>query len=231
MVKLRENTTAKLESNPGKVHFRRWKAMSIGSRISLIVLVLIVMIAVLANILAPHDPYAIFTARQAPDAQFLFGTDDKGRDVLSRMMYGARYSLIIGLGAKVSRTIRKLASENGVSIIATPLDTYTCAKVISQAVPVRHVMRRKGLITFEPEENVEDVKRTVSKKRIRYYPLLDEQGRELGLHLIWIPHDLMDPRTVSRRTMRDTVSSYMDTVMHATPVDETLLDFADDVCM
>ena len=59
--------------------------------------------------------------------------------------------------------------------------------------------------------------------------LLDEQGRELGLHLIWIPHDLMDPRTVSRRTMRDTVSSYMDTVMHATPVDETLLDFADDV--
>ena len=99
MVKLRENTTAKLESNPGKVHFRRWKAMSIGSRISLIVLVLIVMIAVLANILAPHDPYAIFTARQAPDAQFLFGTDDKGRDVLSRMMYGARYSLIIGLGA------------------------------------------------------------------------------------------------------------------------------------
>ena len=99
MVKLRENTTAKLESNPGKVHFRRWKAMSIGSRISLVVLILIVMIAVLANILAPHDPYAIFTARQAPDAQFLFGTDDKGRDVLSRMMYGARYSLIIGLGA------------------------------------------------------------------------------------------------------------------------------------
>ncbi|WP_417338914.1 dipeptide/oligopeptide/nickel ABC transporter permease/ATP-binding protein [Gordonibacter pamelaeae] len=99
MVKLRENTTAKLESNPGKVHFRRWKAMSIGSRISLVVLILIVMIAVLANILAPHGPYAIFTARQAPDAQFLFGTDDKGRDVLSRMMYGARYSLIIGLGA------------------------------------------------------------------------------------------------------------------------------------
>ena len=99
MVKLRENTTTKLESNPGKVRFRRWKAMSIGSRISLVVLILIVMIAVLANILAPHDPYAIFTARQAPDAQFLFGTDDKGRDVLSRMMYGARYSLIIGLGA------------------------------------------------------------------------------------------------------------------------------------
>ena len=99
MVKLRGNLTDKMEANPGKVHFRRWKAMSIGSRISLVVLILIVMIAVFANILAPHNPHEIFTARQAPDAQFLFGTDDKGRDVLSRMMYGARYSLIIGLGA------------------------------------------------------------------------------------------------------------------------------------
>ena len=99
MVKLRGNLTDKMEANPGKVHFRRWKAMSIGSRISLVVLILIVMIAVFANILAPHNPLEIFTARQAPDAQFLFGTDDKGRDVLSRMMYGARYLLIIGLGA------------------------------------------------------------------------------------------------------------------------------------
>lgn len=99
MVKLRGNLTDKMEANPGKMHFRRWKAMSIGSRISLVVLILIVMIAVFANILAPHNPLEIFTARQAPDAQFLFGTDDKGRDVLSRMMYGARYSLIIGLGA------------------------------------------------------------------------------------------------------------------------------------
>lgn len=99
MAKLRGNLTEKMEANPGKVHFRRWKAMTIGSRISLIVLILIVMIAVFASILAPHNPLEIFTARQAPDAQFLFGTDDKGRDVLSRMMYGARYSLIIGLGA------------------------------------------------------------------------------------------------------------------------------------
>lgn len=99
MAKLRGNLTEKMEASPGKVHFRRWKSMSIGARISLIVLILIVMVAALANVIAPHDPLAIFTARQAPDAQFLFGTDDKGRDVLSRMMYGARYSLVIGIGA------------------------------------------------------------------------------------------------------------------------------------
>ena len=93
---LREKTTQKLE---GKVRFRRWKNMSIGARISLIVLIAIVLVAIFANFLAPHNPYEIFTARQAPDSEFLFGTDDKGRDVLSRMMYGARYSLVIGLGA------------------------------------------------------------------------------------------------------------------------------------
>lgn len=99
MAQLRKNLTEKMESNPGKVHFRRWKAMSIGARISLVVLTLIVLIAALANFIAPHDPLEIFAARQAPDAEFIFGTDDKGRDVLSRMMYGARYSLVIGLGA------------------------------------------------------------------------------------------------------------------------------------
>ncbi len=93
---LRGKTTDKLVK---KTRFKRWKSMTIGARISLCVLVVVVFIAVFANFLAPMSPYDIFTARQAPDSQFLFGTDDKGRDVLSRMMYGARYSLIIGLGA------------------------------------------------------------------------------------------------------------------------------------
>ena len=96
MVKLREKTTQKLE---GKVRFRRWKNMTVGARISLVVLLLVILMAVFANFIAPHNPYEIFTARQAPNSEFLFGTDDNGRDVLSRMMYGARYSLVIGLGA------------------------------------------------------------------------------------------------------------------------------------
>lgn len=99
MVQLRGNLTEKMEANPGKVRFRRWKAMGWGSRISLIVLVLLVLAAVFAPFIAPHDPLEIFNARQAPDGTFLFGTDDKGRDVLSRMIYGARYSLTIGLCA------------------------------------------------------------------------------------------------------------------------------------
>ncbi len=61
--------------------------------------------------------------------------------------------------------------------------------------------------------------------------LLDEQGRARGYDLIWVEHDLMDPRTVSRRTMRDKVNAYMTTVMRAEPVDPSLVEFEDEVCM
>ena len=61
--------------------------------------------------------------------------------------------------------------------------------------------------------------------------LLDDQGRQRGYDLIWVEHDLMDPRTVSRRTMRDKVNNYMRTVKRAEPVDPSLCDFEDDICM
>ena len=60
---------------------------------------------------------------------------------------------------------------------------------------------------------------------------MDEQGRELGLHMIWVEHDLMDPRTVSRSTIRGKVNEYMRTVIGAEPVDPSLLEFEDEVCM
>ena len=76
-----------------------WKKMTLSSKIAAVVLVLVALTAILAPLLAPYSPVEIFTARQAPGNGFIFGTDDKGRDILSRMLYGGRYSLIIGFGA------------------------------------------------------------------------------------------------------------------------------------
>lgn len=76
-----------------------WKKMSLGSKVSLVILALVALSAILAAVIAPYNPIDIFAARQAPGDGFLFGTDDKGRDILSRMLYGGRYSLIIGFGA------------------------------------------------------------------------------------------------------------------------------------
>ena len=100
MVKVRGEQTEKLEQAAAKgLKLGGFKKMSVASKISLVVLVLVALTAILAPIIAPYDPTKIFTARQAPSAEFIFGTDDKGRDILSRMFYGGQFSLIIGFGA------------------------------------------------------------------------------------------------------------------------------------
>ncbi|MCF8040250.1 MAG: ABC transporter permease, partial [Desulfohalobiaceae bacterium] len=70
------------------------------------VLAVIIFAAVFAPLLAPHDPYEQFFeglslqgAPLPPSADFFLGTDLLGRDLLSRLLYGARTSLIIGVVA------------------------------------------------------------------------------------------------------------------------------------
>lgn len=65
----------------------------------LIIIVFWAIVAVAAPLIAPYDPYAqrIVDRLQGPSAAHLFGTDELGRDVFSRVVYGARISLPIGL--------------------------------------------------------------------------------------------------------------------------------------
>lgn len=62
---------------------------------------IIVVLAILAPWISPHDPVEqdIFSKLQGPSATYWFGTDYYGRDILSRLLHGARYSLIIGIAA------------------------------------------------------------------------------------------------------------------------------------
>ena len=76
-----------------------------GAVAGLVVFVLLVIAALLAPVIAPHLPNAQYRdAILAPpsweaggDPKFLLGTDQVGRDILSRLLYGARYSLFIGI--------------------------------------------------------------------------------------------------------------------------------------
>lgn len=100
MTKIRENKTAQLEKAAAKgAKFHGIKNMSVPSKISLVLLVLVALSAILAPVIAPHDPLEITKAYQPPDGTYLFGTDNAGRDILSRMLYGGQYSLVIGFGA------------------------------------------------------------------------------------------------------------------------------------
>ncbi len=57
--------------------------------------------------------------------------------------------------------------------------------------------------------------------------IFDDQAREHNVSFIWVPQDLMDPRTISRRDMREQINKYMTTVLREEPVDPTLVDFDD----
>lgn len=69
----------------------------------LIVVVLLVLVAIFAPLIAPYDPYAqeLTNMLQAPSAEHLFGTDEYGRDILSRVIYGCRVSLSVGVVSQV----------------------------------------------------------------------------------------------------------------------------------
>ena len=69
--------------------------------IGLVFIVLLILTAILAPWIAPYSPDVSSVAQrfQGPSWQHLLGTDSIGRDILSRVMYGARTSLVVGLGA------------------------------------------------------------------------------------------------------------------------------------
>ncbi|GAA2391406.1 dipeptide/oligopeptide/nickel ABC transporter permease/ATP-binding protein [Streptomyces glaucosporus] len=101
----------------------RLRRLPVPSRIALGVLLVVVLGAVLAPVLT-QDPLATGVPAQAPSADHWFGTDRAGRDVFARVVHGARYSLVIGLGATLlalvigsalgalAATSRKLADES-----------------------------------------------------------------------------------------------------------------------
>jgi peptide/nickel transport system permease protein len=91
-------------ARPG-IRLRGWRRLPVAARIAVVVIGAVVLMALLAPLIAPHDPLdqAPLVDRGhgegAPSGEHWMGQDSLGRDILSRLMYGARWSLAIGLGA------------------------------------------------------------------------------------------------------------------------------------
>lgn len=74
------------------------------NRIGLFLFFTIVLTAIFADILAPHDPWQRFEPYQSPSSRHFLGTNDIGNDILSELIHGSRVSLIVGLGASLIAT-------------------------------------------------------------------------------------------------------------------------------
>ena len=89
--------------------------------------------------------------------------------------------LIICNGAKVGRTIQRIAEETGVAIMTAPCDTYAAGKLMSQCAPISYYMTRDDIMKFTLVTPVADVTRVMAKVRHRYFPILYEEGKYCGM--------------------------------------------------
>ncbi|MBQ8316539.1 MAG: putative manganese-dependent inorganic diphosphatase [Lachnospiraceae bacterium] len=89
--------------------------------------------------------------------------------------------IIICEGANVSLTIRKLAEAKGCTVLSTPHDTYTAARLINQSMPIEHFMIREKIDIFRTTDFVEEIREVMAKKRTRDFPILDTKGKYRGM--------------------------------------------------
>lgn len=89
--------------------------------------------------------------------------------------------LIVCLNAALTPEIIRLAEKKQCSIISTPLDTYSAARMINQCIPIKYFMRQSNLVTFQPDDTLDSVKEVMSKLRHRDFPITDDVGNYYGM--------------------------------------------------
>ncbi|MBO5353706.1 MAG: putative manganese-dependent inorganic diphosphatase [Lachnospiraceae bacterium] len=89
--------------------------------------------------------------------------------------------IVICEGAPVSRTIKKLAEGKGCTVLSTPHDTYTAARLINQSMPVEYFMIKEKIDVFRTTDFIEEIKEVMTKKRTRDFPILDSNGKYRGM--------------------------------------------------
>lgn len=89
--------------------------------------------------------------------------------------------IIVCEGAGVSLTIRKLAQERGCTVITTPYDTYTTARLINQSMPVSYFMTTDHIVAFSDEDYLDEIREIMASKRHRDFPILNSDGKYLGM--------------------------------------------------
>ena len=114
---------------------------------------------------------------------------DQGDLVIVANRYESQYCaiemgaacIVVCTGSAVPKTIVRLAEKHGCTIISTAYDTYPAACLISQSVPIAFHMLRNNLLTFKLTDDLEAAKEVMSRVRFVYFPILDNDGKYVGV--------------------------------------------------
>lgn len=80
----------------------------------------------------------------------------------------------------VSDEIIEKAKTTKCSIVVTPYDTFTTARLITQSVPVSYIMTKENLVYFRTNNFVDDIRQVMLKTRFRSYPVIDLENHIVG---------------------------------------------------
>lgn len=89
--------------------------------------------------------------------------------------------IIVSTKEEIDDEVIALAKEKECVIISTPYDSFTVARLIHQSLPIKYFMTRKGIVSFEMDDYVDDVREQMAKIRHRDFPIIDEQRHLLGM--------------------------------------------------
>lgn len=81
---------------------------------------------------------------------------------------------------EVSEEVADRAKEVNCSIIVTPYDTFTAARLIPQSIPISYAMKKDGILSFKTCDFIDDVREVMLDTRYRSYPVVDENNRVIG---------------------------------------------------
>ncbi|MCR5630069.1 putative manganese-dependent inorganic diphosphatase [Eubacterium sp.] len=74
-----------------------------------------------------------------------------------------------------------LAKENDCTIIVSPHDAYTVARLVNQSMPISYFMHTRNIVTFKTEDYLDDIKEIMAKQRYRDFPIVDNHGMYVGM--------------------------------------------------
>ena len=88
--------------------------------------------------------------------------------------------IVVCNSAQIADAIKEEAIKNDCVIIRSPLDTFTVARLINQSIPVKHIMKKDHLITFQTDDFTDQIKDVMVKNRHRAFPVVNKHGKYMG---------------------------------------------------
>ena len=115
------------------------------------------------------------------DVIIFSGSEDIVEDVLS-----SPASCIIVCNVKENdvfpdESLKKKLEDRGIQLITTPYELFIAANLITQSIPVGHVMNSEVPMSFKLDDFLDDVKEQMASVRYKYFPVLDRFNRYIGM--------------------------------------------------